>query len=148
METQLNTLYGQFSRKIDTYSSILLRVSLAIVYIWFGALKVFETSPAEVLVQETVYWLEPSIFVPLLGVAELMIGIGLLIKKWTPIVILLLLLHMFVTFFPIVIVPKLCFNTTLFFCPTLIGQYIVKNLVLMAAALTIIGKHHEQQSSI
>ena len=54
METQLNTLYGQFSRKIDTYSSILLRVSLAIVYIWFGALKVFETSPAEVLVQETV----------------------------------------------------------------------------------------------
>ena len=114
METQLNTLYGQFSRKIDTYSSILLRVSLAIVYIWFGALKVFETSPAEELVQETVYWLEPSIFVPLLGVAELMIGIGLLIKKWTPIVILLLLLHMFVTFFPIVIVPKLCFDTTLF----------------------------------
>ena len=81
METQLNTLYGQFSRKIDTYSSILLRVSLAIVYIWFGALKVFKTSPAEELVQETVYWLEPSIFVPLLGVAELMIGIGLLIKK-------------------------------------------------------------------
>ena len=133
METQLNTLYGQFSRKIDTYSSILLRVSLAIVYIWFGALKVFKTSPAEELVQETVYWFEPSIFVPILGIAELMIGIGLLIKKWTPIVILLLLLHMFVTFFPIVIVPKLCFDTTLF-CPTLIGQYIVKNLVLMAAA--------------
>jgi uncharacterized membrane protein YkgB len=146
METQLNTLYGQFSRKIDTYSSILLRVSLAIVYIWFGALKVFETSPAEVLVQETVYWFEPSIFVPILGIAEMMIGVGLLIKKWTPIVILLLLLHMFVTFFPIVIVPKLCFDTTLF-CPTLIGQYIVKNLVLMAAALTIIGKH-QQQSSI
>jgi uncharacterized membrane protein YkgB len=147
METQLNTLYGQLTRKIDTYSSILLRVSLAIVYIWFGALKVFETSPAEKLVQETVYWLEPSIFVPLLGVAELMIGIGLLIKKWTPIVILLLLLHIFVTFFPIVIVPKLCFDTTLF-CPTLIGQYIVKNLVLIAAALTLIGKHQQQQSSI
>lgn len=147
METQLNTLYSQFSRKIDSYSAILLRISLAIVYIWFGALKAFETSPAEKLVQETVYWLEPSIFVPLLGVAELMIGIGLLIKKWTPIVILLLLLHMFVTFFPIVIVPKLCFDTTLF-CPTLIGQYIVKNLVLIAAALTIIGKHHQQQSNI
>ncbi|MEM0577189.1 DoxX family membrane protein [Flavobacterium polysaccharolyticum] len=145
METQLKTFYSQFSRKIDVYSATLLRVSLAIVYIWFGALKVFETSPAEELVQETVYWLEPSIFIPLLGVAEMMIGFGLLIKKWTPIVILLLLLHMFVTFFPIVIVPRLCFNTTLFY-PTLIGQYIVKNLVLIAAALTIIGKHHQKQS--
>jgi uncharacterized membrane protein YkgB len=147
MKTHFNAFYYQFSRKIDIYSALLLRLSLAIVYIWFGALKVFETSPAEKLVQETVYWLEPSIFVPILGVAELIIGIGLLIKKWTPIVILLLLLHMFVTFFPIVIVPKLCFDTTLF-CPTLIGQYIVKNLVLIAAALTIIGKHHQQQSSI
>ncbi|WP_300978010.1 DoxX family membrane protein [Flavobacterium sp.] len=120
----------------------MLRVSLAIVYIWFGALKVFETSPAEKLVQETVYWLEPSIFVPLLGIAEMMIGFGLLIKKWTPIVTVLLLLHMFVTFFPIVVVPKLCFNTTLFY-PTLIGQCIVKNLVLIATALVIVGKHNK-----
>ena len=145
METHFNAIYYQFSRKIDIYSALLLRLSLAIVYIWFGALKVFETSPAEELVQETVYWFEPTIFVPILGIVEMMIGFGLLIKKWTPIVLLLLLLHMFVTFFPIVIVPKLCFDTTLF-CPTLTGQYIVKNVVLIAAALAIIGKHHTSET--
>jgi len=145
METHFNVFYYQFSRKIDVYSTILLRISLAIVYIWFGALKVFETSPAEELVRKTVYWLEPSIFVPVLGIVEMSIGLGLLIKKWTPITLLLLLLHMFVTFFPIVIVPKICFDTTLF-CPTLTGQYIVKNLVLIAAALAIIGKHHKSET--
>lgn len=144
MDTLFFNYYHQFSKKIDVYSTFLLKMSLAFVYIWFGTLKVFETSPAESLVQETVFWFDPNIFVPLLGMAEMIIGIGLLIKKWIPFVLLLLLLHMCVTFFPLLIVPKLCFKGSLL-CPTLVGQYIVKNFVLIAAALTIIGKHHKTE---
>jgi hypothetical protein len=47
-----------------------LRNSLAVVFIWFGALKVFGVSPVVDLVASTVYWVDPDWFVPALGVAH------------------------------------------------------------------------------
>lgn len=118
-----------------------MRVTLAIVYIWFGALKVINSSPAEGLVEQTVYWFRPEIFVPVLGICEIIIGLGLLIKKFIPITIILLLLHMAVTFFPVFIIQKVCFNVFPYE-PTLVGQYIIKNIVLISGALVIAGKYN------
>ena len=101
-----NTLYFKFSNSIEKHSILILRISLAIVYIWFGALKVFGMSPAGELVEKTVYWFRPEIFIPILGICEVIIGLGLLIKRFVPITIVLLLLHMGVTFFPVFIVLK------------------------------------------
>ena len=120
-----------------------MRISLAIVYIWFGALKIFGMSPAGELVEQTVYWFQPEIFIPILGICEVIIGLGLLIKKFIPYTILLLLLHMTVTLFPIFILKTICFDSFPF-CPTLIGQYIIKNLVLISGALVVSGKYNEK----
>ena len=138
-----NTLYFSFSDSIEKHSILILRISLAIVYIWFGALKVFGMSPAGELVEKTVYWFRPEIFIPILGICEIIIGLGLLIKRFIPITIILLLLHMGVTFFPVFIVQTVCFNAFPY-CPTLVGQYIIKNLVLISGALVIAGKFNKE----
>jgi uncharacterized membrane protein YkgB len=126
---------------MDKHSITFMRVTLAIVYIWFGTLKVINSSPAEDLVEQTVYWFRPELFVPILGICEIIIGLGLLIKRFIPITIILLLLHMAVTFFPVFIIQKVCFNVFPYE-PTLVGQYIIKNIVLISGALVIAGKYN------
>ena len=143
MKPTFDLLYFKFSKKMEKHSITVMRISLAIVYIWFGALKIFGMSPAGELVEQTVYWFRPEIFIPILGICEVLIGLGLLIKKFIPYTILLLLLHMTVTLFPIFILKTICFDTFPF-CPTLIGQYIIKNLVLISGALVVAGKYNEK----
>ena len=143
MTRTFNTFYFKFSEKIEKHSVTIMRIALAIVYIWFGALKIFGLSPAGELVEETVYWFNPALFIPILGGCEIIIGLGLLIKRFIPITIMLLLLHMAATFFPVFILKTVCFEGFPF-CPTLVGQYIIKNLVLIAGALIIAGKYNKE----
>lgn len=140
MEATFNSLYFSFSAKMEKHSITLMRIALAIVYIWFGALKIFGLSPAGELVEETVYWFRPEIFVPILGICEVIIGLGLLVKRFIPYTIILLLLHMCATLFPVFILQKVCFDAFPY-CPTLVGQYIIKNVVLIAGALVVAGKY-------
>jgi uncharacterized membrane protein YkgB len=145
MEITFNSLYFSFNKKMEKHSIAIMRIALAIVYIWFGGLKIFGMSPAGELVEETVYWLRPEIFIPILGICEVIIGIGLLIKRLIPCTIALLLLHMCATFFPVFILKTICFDTFPY-CPTLVGQYIIKNLVLIAEALVVAGKYSAENS--
>ena len=77
-------LFDQFDRKVagwmERYGHFLLRISLAIIFIWFGPLKPFGLSPAQILVERTVYWFPADTFVPILGWWEVAIGIGLLFR--------------------------------------------------------------------
>lgn len=138
-----NTLYFNFSSAVEKHNVTLMRIALSIVYIWFGALKIFGMSPAGELVEKTVYWFRPEIFIPILGICEVIIGLGLLVKRFIPITIVLLLLHMAVTFFPVFILQTVCFDSFPY-CPTLVGQYIIKNLVLVSGALVIAGKFNKK----
>ncbi len=128
------------------------RLAVAIVFIWFGALKLTGDSPAIELVTRTVYWVNPAWFVPLLGWWEIAIGVCVLDPMWwvrwlrgrparggwfTRIGLLLLFLQMPGTFLPLVLLPDVCFQPG--GAPTLEGQYIVKNLALIAATLFIGG---------
>jgi uncharacterized membrane protein YkgB len=146
MKKIFNTLYYKFSSLLEKHSVCIMRVALAIVYIWFGVLKVFGMSPAGELVEKTVYWFKPELFIPILGICEIIIGIGLLIKRFIPITIVLLLLHMAATFFPVFILQTDCFDAFPY-QPTLAGQYIIKNLVLISGALIIAGKYNEKYYS-
>ena len=115
----------------------LLRYSLGIIYIWFGALKPLGLSPAQELVENTVYWFEnPKTFVPILGIWEVVIGITMIIKPLIRISIILLFIQMPGTFWPLVLLPEVCF-TNFPFGLTLEGQYIVKNLIIISAALVV-----------
>jgi uncharacterized membrane protein YphA (DoxX/SURF4 family) len=115
----------------------ILRVALGVVFVWFGALKLFPgLSPAEDLVRATVPFVPGDIFLPFLAVWEIVIGIGFIAGRFLRLAILLLFLQMPGTLAPIVLLPDQVFNVFPFGL-TLEGQYIVKNFVLIAAALVI-----------
>ena len=114
-----------------------LRYSLGLIYIWFGILKPFGLSPAQELVENTVYWFDnPKTFVPILGWWEVVIGLTMCIKPLIRVSIFLLFIQMPGTFLPLVLLPEVCFSNFPFGL-TLEGQYIVKNLIIISAALVV-----------
>ena len=122
---------------MDMWGVTLLRYSLGIIYIWFGALKPLGMSPAQELVENTVYWFDdPRPFVPILGIWEVIIGITICIKPLIRVAIFLLLIQMPGTFLPLILFPDVCF-TDFPFGLTLEGQYIVKNLIIISASLVV-----------
>ncbi|MCH9022119.1 MAG: hypothetical protein IID32_05085 [Planctomycetes bacterium] len=128
------------------YGRLLLRISLAVIFIWFGVLKPLGMSPAEALVAKTVYWFPSEMIIPILGWWEVAIGIGLLFRKLIRVALLLLFLQMAGTFLPLVILPEVCF-TNFPFALTLEGQYIIKNLILISAAIVVGGTVRQPPNS-
>src|SRR6185503_195010 len=128
------------------YGYRILRISVAIIFIWFGALKFFPgLSPATELVKRTVYWFPPNVFIPVLATWEVTIGLCLLIRPLNRLAIALLFLQMGGTFLPLVILP----NATWLrfpYAPTLEGQYILKNLVIIGSALVIGGMVRQEST--
>ena len=124
------------------YAVPVLRVSLGIVFLWFGALKLVSgLSPAEDLAARTIEQLSlglvgPAISVPVLGVWESLIGLGLLSGRFLRATLLLLALQMVGTFAPLLLFPAETF-TRFPIAPTLEGQYIIKNIVLIGAAMVV-----------
>ena len=119
------------------YGLIILRVGLGIVFFWFGVLKFFPgLSPAENLVRNTIYFVNPDFFIPILAIWESLIGVGLITGKFMRLTLLLLFLQMPGTALPIIILPEVVW-TQFPFGLTLEGQYIIKNLVLIGAGLVL-----------
>jgi uncharacterized membrane protein YphA (DoxX/SURF4 family) len=123
---------------MERHGRRLLRFALAIIFIWFGALKIFQVSPADDLVRRTIYWLPPDVFLPVLGGWEVAIGLCLLFRPLLRVALLLLALQLPGTFLPLVVLPGVCFATFPFEL-TMEGQYIVKNLLIIGAALVVGG---------
>jgi len=113
-----------------------LRISLGIIFVWFGVLKPLGNSPANDVITKTIYWFDPKIFIPILGVWEMAIGICLLVPAFIRVGLFLLALQMPGTFLPLVLLPEVCFQSVPFDL-TLEGQYIIKNLVLIGAAMAV-----------
>jgi uncharacterized membrane protein YkgB len=127
----------KITRWMARHGVTLLRVTLGVVFVWFGALKLVPgLSPAEDLVRATVPFLPGRIFLPFLGFWEIVIGLGFLTGRALRLTIFLLFLQMPGTLAPVVLLPEQVF-TAFPFGLTLEGQYIVKNLVLIAGALVI-----------
>jgi uncharacterized membrane protein YkgB len=124
---------------LNKFSMPALRISLGIVFFWFGALKIFGESPANDVITKTIYWFNPDIFIPVLGVWESIIGICLLVPSFIRVGLFLLALQMPGTFLPLILLPEVCFQSVPFNL-TLEGQYIVKNLVLIGAAMAVGGR--------
>ncbi len=118
------------------WSVPLLRISLAIVFLWFGALKVLDVTPVTDLVANTVYWVDPDWFVPVLGWAEVAIGLALLFNVFLRVAIGLFLLQMLGTFLVLIVQPDVAFQDNVFEL-TVEGEFVIKNLVLLSAGLVI-----------
>ena len=122
----------------------LVRIPIFIIFFWFGFLKIIDLSPAQQLVKDTVYWmpfLSAESWTYVIGVWEVLIAICFLFKRTTLIAMILLFLQMSGTFLPLVILPEITFQNSNPFLPTLEGQYIIKNIIIITAAL-MIGKSY------
>jgi uncharacterized membrane protein YkgB len=113
------------------------RAMIAVVYIWFGFLKVLGTSPAEGIVFKLFnITLEPFMgirtFLLILGIGECAIGMLWLSLRLTKIAFWVMLGHLFTTFLPVLFLVEETWQS--FFALTLTGQYIIKNVVLLSAA--------------
>jgi uncharacterized membrane protein YkgB len=124
---------------LNRVSLPVLQISLGIIFIWFGVLKIFGDSPANDLITKTIYWFDPAIFIPVLGVWEAAIGICLIVPAFIRVGLFLLALQMPGTFLPLILLPEVCFQSIPFDL-TLEGQYIIKNLVLIGAAIVVGGR--------
>ena len=115
----------------------LLRIAVGLVFIWFGLLKIFRISPVADLVAQTVYWISPEVFVPFLGCWEVFVGIGLLLGVLLRTVLLFFFLQMAGTFLVLILRPEVAFQHGNPFLLTTIGEFVVKNIVLISAGLVI-----------
>ncbi len=120
----------------------LMRLSLGIIFVWYGMLKFFPTlSPAEDLAIKTIdimffHLIDGSLSIKLLSILEVAIGIGFLSGYYTKLVTIIFLGHMLCTFAPLFILPELSF-THAPYAFTLVGQYIVKNIVFILVGVMI-----------
>ena len=127
-------------RFMSTHGVRLLRLSLAITFIWFGMLKVTGASPVYDLVAHTVYWVSPEFFVPFLGVWEVVVGLGLLFAVAIRLTLLLFWLQLAGTFLVLILRPDIAFQQgTNPLLLTTEGEFVIKNLVLISAGLVVGG---------
>ncbi len=124
-------------RFLSNYSILFLRLALALTFIWFGVLKVIGASPVADLVAETVPWLAPQFVVPAIGVWEILVGIGLMTRFVLRVTLLFFFLQMAGTFLVLVTQPELAFQNNNPLLLTTIGEFVVKNFVLVSAGLVI-----------
>lgn len=117
----------------------LLRIAMGIVFIWFAVLKPLGLSPAEALVAKATAWIPVPGFLYILTAWEIAIGVCFLFKRLNRWGVVLLLMHMPGTLLPLVTLPEETF-VRFPFVLTLEGQYIIKNLVLIAAGIVLGGK--------
>lgn len=125
--------------------NILLALSIGIAYLWFGVLKFFPSlSPAEDVAGETIslltfHLIPKNISVLLLAIWETSVGLCLLLNFRNRFVIFLGIAHMVFTFAPLVLMSDACFNRH-FYSPSLLGQYIIKNLIIISALFVLLPK--------
>jgi uncharacterized membrane protein YkgB len=129
------------------YGILLLRTAVAITFIWFGALKIFGRSPVAELVAHTVYWLPPRVFVPVLGYWEVIIGVGLLLGVALRLVLFLFWLQLAGTFLVLVVRPELAFQGGNPLLLNMTGEFVLKNIVLIAAGIVIGSRVPRSRSS-
>jgi uncharacterized membrane protein YkgB len=136
----LSDLEDRLVAAIRPHADTLLRLSLGAVFVWFGALKVADVTPVADLVAGTVPWFDRSWFVPTLGAVETLLGLALIIGRFATVVCAVLVGHLCGTFGVLVMQPELAFQNGNPLLLTTIGEFVVKNVVLISAALVIASR--------
>lgn len=139
---RLERLDRRITGLLAASSITLLRIAVGLVFLWFGALKfIAGASPAEDLATRTIETLSlglvvPSVSLPVLAGWEVLIGLGLISGWFLRVTLALLALQMAGTLTPLLLFPGETFSGG-YLVPTLEGQYIIKNLVVIGAAMVI-----------
>ena len=127
-----------FPTKTFTRNSFIpfARFVIFVIYVWFGTLKIIDVSSAEPLVLQlknvTLPFISFEMFYQFFAGFEILIGLLFLIPKLTKLACTLLLIHLFTTILPLIFLIETTWQSMMI--PTLVGQYIIKNLVILATA--------------
>ena len=144
---------------IRQISVLMARIALFVIYFWFGLLKVIGLSPASPMVTALFkvtmspmlemihmpYNMSPSLFVIAFGVFETLLGVLFLIPRFEKAAIALFFVHMTTTALPLFVLGSEVWTRP--FVPTLEGQYILKNLALIACVLSVWSILPQKQTS-
>lgn len=136
-------------KKKEYIAFIFAHFALFVVFVWFGSLKFFDVSPAnplvESLLKETLPFMSFQTFIMILGAWEVLIGLLFIIPKMEKVALILLIPHMITTIMPLFLLPDIAWQG--FLVPTLEGQYIIKNIVIIGLAASMFAdlkkKHAE-----
>ena len=143
---QILSTFDRVDEKITSFMSqygiLFLRISLGLVFLWFGVLKFIPgLSPAQGIATLTIErltfgFIEPEVSIIILAIWETLIGLGLIFGLFLRVTLFLLFTQMLGTMTPLIFFPA---ETFIIFpiVPTLEGQYIIKNLVLISAGLVV-----------
>ncbi len=137
MNAKLDAIDRAVIGALRRWSVPALRVSLAIVFVWFGALKIFGVTPVSDMVAETIYWVDPDWFVPVLGIVETAIGLGLLFGVFLRSVLGAMMAQLLGTFLVLVVQPDLAFQDGNILLLTTEGEFVIKNFVLLTAGMVV-----------
>jgi uncharacterized membrane protein YkgB len=146
LEHRLDQFNRAATRLMARYSLRLLSISMGLVFVWFGALKLLPgVSPAEPLIRNTLDFLPDTLVNPLillLALWEVAIGIGFLSGRARRVVLIMLLLQMAGAMSPLILAPERLWETFPLVW-TLEGQYVFKDIILISAGL-VIGTAHRR----
>jgi uncharacterized membrane protein YkgB len=117
-----------------------LVAGFALIYLWFGALKVVGLSPVDTFVDESIGRFSFDQFSLMIGLFEVVIGLLFLFPRTLKIALILFFIKIPGTFLPLITTPEACFISFPFVL-TIQGQYIFKNLILIGAALALYSRH-------
>ncbi|GAA4427742.1 DoxX family membrane protein [Actinokineospora soli] len=124
---------------MTTRAVTLLRGSLGLVFVWFGALKVADETPVADLVARTVPWLDRDLLLVALGSAEIALGAALWLGRRLRWVAAVASTHLVGTFLVLVVQPQAAFQAGNPLLLTTEGEFVVKNLVLITACLVLMS---------
>lgn len=122
------------------------RVSLGLIFIWFGLLKPFGEKTTTSLLAHTIYFFPPEYILPLLGWWEVAIGLTLLSTKLIKYSIILQFIRIPGTILAFFIHPEICF-VQFPFVPSPEGQYLIKDIIILFAGIAIAGTAYKKESS-
>lgn len=138
--TYLGRIEPRITELANRWFELVARIVIFIIYFWFGFLKLINLSPATplaaALTSHTIGMQYFNASFKALAVFECGIAILFLIPALTWISLILLVIHMGIVSSPLVIVANVAWTHPL--VPTLEGQYIIKDLAIIALALGIL----------
>lgn len=135
---------AQITEELRRISLPLLRCAFGIVFLWFGALKVIGVSPVGDFVAGTLPWFDRAWLVPVVGLFEVAIGVALITGRYLFLVCGVLVGHLAGTFLALLMQSEVAFQGGNPLLLAASGEFVVKNLVFIAAALVLAARFDRQ----
>lgn len=134
------------SEELRRVSLSLLRGAFGVVFVWFGALKILGVTPIGDFLAGTLPWFDRAWLIPAIGVFEVLIGLGMILDRFLVLVCVVLIGHLLGTFLSLVMQSDLTFQHGNPLLLATDGEFVVKNVVLIAGALVLAARFDRQRA--